>query len=575
LVSSKSKNKPKKVSKKGKEKKNGTLFKKEDKKDKWFIPEDSRKALLERFKELKDTVHLEVFIKEGENDPYNTLSVVFCSDLSRLSDKIVTTVNVIGEEKSKQYDVTNSPSILFNPDEYNIRYTGAPAGEEGKSFVETILMVSKGESGLTKESKEALAELEESRHLMVFITPDCPYCPGQVINAFRAAVERPDLVSAECVESIENIELAKTYDVGAVPHTVVNSTTMSKGLQQEEMFILELLTLEPTAMSQEILDETADDTHGKPTTEVDVIIIGAGPAGLTAGIYAKRSGLSAVVLEKDMVGGLVAVTPVVENYPGFTNIAGKRLMDMISSQAKDYVDIYEGEELSEIKIGKKVEAYTNRGKYIGDGLIFATGAKYRKLGVPGEETFAGHGVSYCATCDGYFFKDKKVLMVGGGNSALTDALHLKNLGAHVAIVHRRDKFRAEKYLQESIEREKIPVIWDSVVDEILGNKKTVTGVKIINQISKETKIHKVDGVFIAIGEVPNSKLAGELGIKLKDDGFVDIDNHCRTNIPRIYAAGDVTGGIRQIVTAVSEGATAALAAFEDLANPYWLKGLEK
>lgn len=547
--------------------------KKKGKGDSWFLPKDARVALSERFKALKDTVKLEVFIKTGENDPYNTLSVVFCSDLARLSDKIITTINVIGDEKSKKYKVDHSPTILFNPEEYNIRYNGAPAGEEGKSFIETIIMLSNHDSGLSKESREALAELDEKRHVMVFITPDCPYCPGQVINAFRAAIERPDIISAECIESIENIEMARAYNIGAVPHTVINSTTMSKGLQPEEMFVLELVTMEPTQVSKEILAETGEEPIMGKSTEVNLIIIGAGPAGLTAGIYAQRSGLSSVVLEKDMVGGLVAVTPVVENYPGFTNIAGKRLMDLISSQAKNYVDIHEGEEIFEIKVGKKIEAITNRGKYIGDALILATGAKYQKLDVPGEEKFAGHGVSYCATCDGYFFKDKKVLMVGGGNSALTDALHLKNLGANVAIVHRRDQLRAEKYLQESVKREELPVIWNSVVEEIKGKGNKVNGVKVKNLKTKESKLHKVDGVFIAIGEEPNSKLAGEIGIKLKEGGFIDVDSHGRTNIPRIYAAGDVTGGVRQIVTAVSEGATAALAAFEDLANPYWLKSV--
>jgi thioredoxin reductase (NADPH) len=337
------------------------------------------------------------------------------------------------------------------------------------------------------------------------------------------------------------------------------------------MFIQELITMEPTQISREILAETERDDTRKPVTEVDLIIVGGGPAGLTAGIYAQRSGLKSIVLEKDMVGGLVAVTPVVENYPGFTNIAGKRLMDIIAAQAKNYVEIHEGEEIFEVKVGKKIEAYTNRSKYLGNAIIFATGAKYKKLGIPGEEKFAGHGVSYCATCDGYFFKDKKVVMVGGGNSALTDALHLKNLGANVAIVHRRDQFRAETYLQESVNREKIPVIWDSVVEEIIGKKKKVSGVKIKNIKSKKSKVHKVEGVFIAIGEEPNSGLAVQLGITLKAGGFIDVDNHGRTNIPRIYAAGDVTGGVRQIVTAVSEGATAALASFEDLSNPYWLK----
>ena len=540
-------------------------------KDNWFLPQEAREALLARFKELKDPVNLEVFIKEEVNKPYNTLAVVFCLDLSRLSDKISTNINVIGEEKSKKYDVTRSPSILFNPDEYNIRFTGAPAGEEGKSFIQAVMMVSTHESGLQKKSKAALKKLNEPRHIQVFITPDCPYCPGQVINAFRMAVERPDLIKAECVEAVENIDLAKRYDVGAVPHTVINGETISKGLEPEELLAGELLSMEQSPMLKKLMEQETG-TFEETLQEVDLVIIGAGPAGLTAGIYAQRSGLSAVVLEKDVIGGQVAITPVVENYPGFTNVGGKKLMDMISAQAKNYITINEGEEVIEIKIGKKIETFTNRGKYISKALLFATGAGHRKLGVPGEEKFAGHGVSYCATCDGYFFKEKRVILVGGGNSALTDALYLNNLGAKVKVIHRRDKFRAEKYLQDSLEREGVPVIWDSVLEEIIGEEKEITGAKIKNVKTKKTKTLNLDGVFIAIGEDPNSRLAGELGVKLKEGGFIEVNNSCRTNIPRIYAAGDVTGGVRQIVTAVSEGATAALSVFSDLSNPYWLKG---
>ncbi len=539
------------------------------KKDEWFIPEESRKALLEKFKVLKDPITLEVFIQEGVNDPYNKLSVIFCMDLARLTDKITTHMNVIGDEKSEKYDVKSSPSILFNPEEFNIRFTGSPIGEEGRSFIEAIVMVSTKESNLSKKNKNALKELKEPRHIQVFVTPDCPYCPGQVVNAFRAAIERPDLIQAECVESIENIDLAREYNVGAVPHTVINQVTTSKGLAPEEMFVHELLTMEPSPALEELMEEGAMEAG--LATEVDLIILGGGPAGLTAGIYAQRSGLKSIVLEKDMVGGQVALTPVVENYPGFTNIAGKKLMEIINQQARNYVPIREGEEVMEIKIGKNIEAYTNRGKYVGKALVIATGAGYKRLGVPGEEKFNGHGVSYCATCDGYFFKDRKVAMVGGGNSALTDALYLKNLGANVAIIHRRDQLRAEKYLQDSINRENIPVIWGSVVEEILGKDNKITGVKVKNIKTKKSKVHKVDGVFIAIGETPNSKLAGEVGVKLTKGGFIEVDRSCRTNIPRIYAAGDVTGGVRQIVTAVSEGATAALAAFEDISNPYWLR----
>lgn len=557
---------PKKVTKKS------TGGKAKSKKDEWFIPEESRKALLKRFTELKNDVNLEVFFKQGENDPYNTLTVAFCLDLSKLTDKIHTNINVIGEPKSKKYEVKRSPTVLFSPEEYNIRYTGAPLGEEGKSFIQAIMMISNHESGLTKKSKKALAKLSEPRHIQIFITPDCPYCPMQVINAFQAAIERPDLIKAECVESIENIDLAKAYFVSAVPHTVINKTTMSKGLQPEEIFIQELITMEPT----QVMEKAHTEMEGEGRVEeVDLIIIGGGPGGLTAGIYAQRSGLKAIVLEKEVIGGQVALTPVVENYPGFTNIGGKKLMDLIAAQAKNYVPISEGEEVHEIKIGKHIEAFTNRAKYIGKALILSTGAGYKKLGVPGEDKFNGHGVSYCATCDGYFFKGQRVIMIGGGNSALTDALYLKNLGAKVKIIHRRDKFRAEKYLQDSIEQANIPVIWDTVVEEIVGQKNKITGVKIRNVKTKASKTLKLDGVFIAIGEDPNSKLAGEIGIKLDQGGFVLVDRGCRTNIPRIYAAGDLTGGVRQIVTAVSEGATAALSAFEDIASPYWLREVKK
>ncbi len=576
------KNSGKKIAKKS------TRAKKRSEKNAWFISLDSRNALKERFKDLKDQVQLDVFTRKGENDPYNTVSVQFCLDLSRLSNKIRTKVHSIGDESSKRYDVEYSPTILFEPEKYNIRFTGAPIGEEGRSFIETILMVSSSESGLSKRSKKALAALDEKRDVMVFVSPDCPYCPGQVINAFRAAVERPDLIRAECVESTENMDLAKVYDVGGVPHTVVNHTTLSRGLQPEEIFIRELVTmehleLEPTQPAEDLDIEgfeepdrdvrrrVEDQIPDDKVAEVDLIILGGGPAGLTAGIYAQRSGLKSIVLEKSIIGGLVALTPVVENYPGFTNIAGKKLMDLIATQARNYVQIHEDEDVIEIKVGKKIEAYTNRRTYRGLALIIATGAGYKKLNVPGEEKYSGRGVSYCATCDGYFFKGKNVVLVGGGNSAMTDALYLNNLGADVTIIHRRDKLRAQKYLQDSIEREKIPVIWNTVVEEIFGKDKLITGVRVRDVKTKKIKHLKTEGVFIAIGEDPNSKLAGEIGITLGDGRFINVDRGCRTNIPRIYAAGDVTGGVRQIVTAVSEGATAALSAFSDIANPYWLK----
>ena len=535
----------------------------EENEDKWFIPEDSREMLLERFGEMERKVILEVFVGKDSENPYDILTLLFVNDLVRLSSKIEARVNTIGDKKSEKYEVTRAPSVLLNPGTHNIRYTGAPVGEEGRSFIETIMLISRSDSGLTENSRKVLEDLSEKRHVQVYVTPGCPYCPNQVLNAFRAAVERPDMVSAECVESTENADLAKKYKVGAVPHTIINDITVSKGLEPEERFIAELVSLEPAEEWEPAMEQGE-------IIEVDLIIVGAGPAGLTAAIYGERSGFRSVVLEKGVIGGQVTVTPVVENYPGFTSIPGKKLMELISAQAHNYTHIREGEDVREIKVGKFIEAITNRNHYVGKALIMATGASHRKLDVPGEVKFSGHGVSYCATCDGYLYKGKKVMVVGGGNNALTDALYLKNLGARVTIVHRRDEFRGEMYLREAVKREDIPVIWNSIITKIIGKDDELVGVKLENVGSGAVKNLKTDGVFVAIGEIPNSRLAGEIGIKLDAGGFIVVDRKSRTNIPRIYAAGDVTGGVRQIVTAVGEGSTAAIAAFEDISHPYWI-----
>ncbi len=529
----------------------------------WSLPEDAKKILRERFKQLKEKVVFEVFTKDGVNDQFNTLITLFAKELLRLSDKINVNLHKVGDESSKKYAVTRSPTVLFNPENYNIRYTGAPFGEESRSFIDTIIMVSQRKSFLSKESKQMLSQLKEPRDVKVFVTLSCPYCPGQVLNAFKAAIERPDLISAESVDSMENTDLAQKYNVGAVPHTIINDQSISHGFEPEVRFIAELVTLKP---AEELIKEF--ELSGE-VIEVDVIIVGGGPAGLTAGIYAARSGLKTVILEKTMVGGQVSITPMVENWPGFRSIPGKQLMEMINAQVRGYVPVLEGQEVVEIKVGKNVEAVATGGHFVGQAVILATGASHRHLGVVGEEKLYGHGVSYSATCDGYFYKDKPVVVVGGDNTAMTDVLYLKNLGAKVTILVRGSVFKGEQYLKDSVERENISVLWNTEVVEILGEQQ-VTGVKTKNRKDEEEKELKADAVFVAIGEVPNNQLASQIGLKLDDYGYVIIDRSGRTNIPRVYGAGDITGGVRQIVTAVGEGATAASSAFEDISHPYWI-----
>ncbi len=302
--------------------------------------------------------------------------------------------------------------------------------------------------------------------------------------------------------------------------------------------------------------------------EYDVLIIGAGPAGLAAGIYARRAGLNCLVLEKGVPGGQVLTSPMIENYPGFPEVPGMKLMDQMVEHARRYVDIREGEDVQRIRAGERFEVTTSSGRYNSRAVILATGSTHRKLGVKGEDGMTGRGVSYCATCDGFFYKRREAVVVGGGNTALTDALYLHSIECKVTIVHRRDGFRADMHLRDSVSERGIPIMFDTVVEEIVG-KEEVTAVRLRNLKTGAVETKPINGVFVAVGEVPSSQLASEMGLDMDPGGFVVVDRSFRTNVPFVYAAGDVSGGIRQIVAAVHGGAAAALACFEDLTNPYY------
>jgi len=216
-----------------------------------------------------------------------------------------------------------------------------------------------------------------------------------------------------------------------------------------------------------------------------------------------------------------------------------------------------------------MELQTSRRRFLTKSLLLATGASHRHLGVPGESRFAGRGVSYCSTCDGPLFRGKKVIMVGGGNSAVTEALHLRNMGVDVTLVHRRDTLRAQEYLAVQLHENGIPVIWNTELREIRGGG-IVEEVDLVSRKDGSVRTMKVNGVFISIGYLPSTSLAESIGVELTEEGYIAHNRH-RTNIPGVYSAGDVEGGYKQIVTAAGQGAEAALAVFEDLINPYWQK----
>ncbi len=292
----------------------------------------------------------------------------------------------------------------------------------------------------------------------------------------------------------------------------------------------------------------------------DVAVIGCGPAGLTAALYAGRYGLKVIVFES--LPSQLSTVPFIENYPGFEG-SGYELLEKMKEQALKFAEHVFDSVLDVKKDGDVFLIKTNSGEYKAKTVIFATGGKHRELGVSGEKEFIGRGVSYCATCDGHFFRGKKVIVVGGGNTALTDAIYLKEIGCDVTVVHRRDKFRAEKALQEELFKRNIPVIWNSIVVRIEGKQKVERVV--LKRVDGDEFTLDVDGVFIAVGMRPQTDLAGKLGVERDHMGYIKVDKKQRTNVEGVFAAGDCCDNpLKQVVTACGDGAVAANSAFEYL-----------
>lgn len=295
----------------------------------------------------------------------------------------------------------------------------------------------------------------------------------------------------------------------------------------------------------------------------ELVIVGGGPAGMTAAIYGARYGLRTMLLESRVLGGAQATSPGIENYPGFNWISGIDLADKMKEQVKKSgAQIKEITEVRSITRDDNARFHldTRRGVFTAGAVIFATGGGHKHLGVPGEEDYTGRGVSFCATCDGPLFRNKKLVVVGGGNTAVTEALYLVELAEEVTLIHRRDQLRAEHILQEQIMRSSVKILWDSVVKEFKGDD-FLTEVIIENVKSKETDALRVDGAFVALGSSPESNLVKPLDVAMNERGEILTDADQSTNVPGLFAAGDVVQSMKQIVVAVGQGAIAADSAY--------------
>lgn len=514
------------------------------------------------FKNITNDISLVLFTAPGINEAFNDANRQLIRGFREFTPRIELREFDIGHKEAKKRNIEYTPTLLINPDQYNIRWYGGPMGEEAKTFAEAIMMAGYGDAGLGNEGKKVLERIKGTRDIKVFVSPTCPYCPQQAVNALKAAMARPDIISLEIIDIQANQKLAAKYGAQSVPQVYANEKLIAMGAQPEELFMLSL-----DKMEQQTIYIPENDAE---EIEADIVIIGGGPAGLTAGIYGARSGLNTVIIERDTLGGQIATTPTVENFPGLTQIGGKALVDLMVTHALEYVKIFPGEEVMKIVPGEPIVVSTNRRHFKTKTVLLATGAAHRRLNVPGENSLSGQGVSYCSTCDGPLFKGKKVIMAGGGDSAVTEALHLNNIGVEVTMIHRRDKLRAQEHLLKNLEANKIPVIYNTDIKEIRGKGK-VEEVELINNNTNKISTMKTDGVFIAIGYSPSVELAKKIGVELTDDGYIKHDSRHRTNLKGIYSAGDVEGGYKQIVTAAGQGSEAALAIFEDLVNPYWKK----
>ncbi|MDA8363739.1 MAG: FAD-dependent oxidoreductase [Gammaproteobacteria bacterium] len=539
-----------------------------------FLTKETRAEVVRRLKKLRDPVRL-LYFTQSQACGACAGQRGLLEELAALSDKLTLEVSdfVADADKAHAYGVDKVPATVVPIDGgRGLRFFGLTGGYELVSLLEAILMVSTGHSGLDPAIEMLARRIREPVHLEIMVTLTCPYCPRMVQFAHQLAFAVKD-IQADMIDAAEFPTLVQRYQVQGVPLTVINERRGFEGALPAESAMMEILKrVDPDTYEQ--IETAAREARGerqaraaRPGALYDVIVVGAGPAGLTAALYATRKGRQVLLIGKK-AGGQVNDTALVENYPGFVRIAGTELAQALRHHAEAYPVAERCHTfVTTVRRANGVfEVVTeNDQTYRGRCLIYAAGKQYRRLGVPGEERFLGHGVGFCATCDAPLYAGKRVAVVGGGNSAFTAVRDLLPFAREIHLIHMLDGFQADPVLVEEVERSpKVKFHLKTAVRAFLGDL-ALSGARIVARDGAQRYDLAVEGVFLEIGLVPNTGPLKGL-VTLNGAGEVPVLREQTTDVPGLFAAGDVTDETdKQIVIAAGGGARAALAAERYLA----------
>jgi alkyl hydroperoxide reductase subunit F len=534
-----------------------------------FIDAESMRTLRGRLADLDRPVRLLLFTEPQACGACREQRALL-EELAALSDKLTLAVRELAADdaEARRYGIDKVPATaVLGERDYGIRFYGLTGGYEFPSLLEAILMVSTGRSGLAPDLEAIAREIAKPVHLEILVSLGCPYCPKMVRLAHQIAFVNAH-VRADMVDAGEFPTLVQRYHTHGVPQTVVNGRPLFEGALPPAAAIIEILR-EGDPEAYERVDARLREERGErrataaaEAVEYDILIVGAGPAGLAAALYAVRKGRRTALFGK-AAGGQLNDTATIENYLGFPQVGGRDLAELMRNHVETYAVAERCRTLvSEIRrSGAGFEIVTEDGRrYRGKTVIYAAGKEYRRLGVPGEERFIGRGIAFCATCDAPLYRDKRVAVIGGGNSAFTAVRDLLAYAREIHLIHMLDTFQADPVLVAEVRKSpRLVIHLKSEVREFLGDVE-LSGVRVAAVDGSERYDLLVDGVFLEIGLVPNTAPLARL-LALNDNGEVPVGRDQSTAVAGLFAAGDVTDEPdKQISIAAGAGARAALAA---------------